>query len=273
MVRLASLPLESLPQVANAWRSVHVGPSTQAFVVEGFWGVHLYRYSADVWMDGQRLRVEPGMAGFTPPGAEMAYRFEGVCTHAFAHLAWPAEAEPSANLPLLFQTGASFESLWSRLEEIIPWRGERRADVRVWDVLLELADIARRPTDELPDAVTRALAFIEARLGEPISAEEAAQAACVSHNHLCRLFRTHLGQTPMAAIRSRRVDRARHLLVHTTMPIKAIAAQVGLDDLQRFNKTIRLETGRSPRAIRERGPEPAQERPAGGEELRRNLRA
>ncbi len=252
MSRVASLPLESQPHVATAWRSVHVGPSEQAFVVEGFWGVHLYRYAADVRMDGQPLRIESGHAGFTPPGARMAYRFEGVCTHAFAHIAWPHPEGSTTDLPLVFPTGNRFESLWARLEELIAWRGERRADVRAWDVLLELAEIARRPMEELPEAVARAVAFIESHLGEPISADDAARAACVSHNHLCRLFRAHLDATPMAVIRGRRVERARHLLVHTTMPIKEVAAQVGLDDLQRFNKTVRLETGRSPRDLRAR---------------------
>ena len=180
----------------------------------------------------------------------MAYRFEGVCTHLFAHLAWTEPAGPTTDLPLLFSAGARFEALWERLEALIAWRERRRADVRAWDVLLELAEIARRPKAEMPEALARALAFIESHLGEPISAENAARAACVSHNHLCRLFRTHLGTTPMATIRHRRVERARHLLVHTSLPIKAIAAQVGLDDPQRFNKTVRLETGRSPRALR-----------------------
>lgn len=208
--------------------------------------MHLYRYSADVEMDGRRLRVEPGCAGFTPPGAEMAYRFEGVCTHVFAHLAWPLEEGETTGLPLVFPTGGRFEALWARLEEAIAWRGTRRADVRAWDVLLELAEVAAAPQAPTHEAVGRAVAFIEAHLSLPIGATEVARAACVSHNHLCRLFREHLGESVMGAIRRRRVERARHLLLHTTLSIKEIAAQVGIDDLQRFNKTMRLETGRSP---------------------------
>lgn len=246
----AEIPLESPPKVVHAWRSVHTGPAVQAFVVPGLWGMHLYRYGADVAMNGRRLRIEPGSAGFTPPGAEMAYRFEGVCTHAFAHLAWPQDPGPTTSLPFIFPTGARFEVLWTRLEEAIAWRGTRRADVRAWDVLLELADLATAPQSSEPEAVAAALAFIEARLAENIRALDVARAACVSHNHLCRLFRTHLGESVMGAIRRRRVERARHLLVHTTLGVKEIAAQVGIDDLQRFNKTMRLETGLAPRDLR-----------------------
>ena len=250
MSRVASLPLETCPRVVHAWRSVHAGPSAQSFVVPGLWGMHLYRYAADMAMDGEPLRVEPGWAGFTPPGAEMAYRFEGVCVHAFAHLEWPEDAGSTTALPLLFPTGGRFEALWSRLEESIAWRGATRADVRAWDVLLELAALATAPKAESPEAVALALAFIEARLADPIAASDVARAACVSHNHLCRLFRAHLGESVMGAIRRRRVERARHLLVHTTLAVKEIAAQVGIDDLQRFNKTVRLETGRAPREHR-----------------------
>lgn len=211
--------------------------------------MHLYRYAADVWLNGQPLRIEPGMAGFTPPGAEMRYRFEGVCTHVFAHIRWPQEG-PQTELPLVFSVGSRFESLWERLEASIPWRSGPRADVRAWDVALELADAALAPKAERHGALELALGFIEAHLADDIGAADVAAAACVSHNHLCRLFRVHLGESVMGAIRRRRVERARHLLSHTTLPIKAVAAQVGIDDLQRFNKTVRLETGRSPSDLR-----------------------
>lgn len=249
----AEIPLEVCPKVVSAWRSVHTGPKPEAFVVEGLWGVHLYRYAADVEMDGQLLRIENGHAGFTPPGARMDYRFQGVCAHVFAHVFWPDDALPVTALPLMFPTGARFEALWSRLEEAIAFRGTPRCDVRVWDVVLELAEIAAAPRASAHEAVGRALAFIEAHLADPISAGDVADAAWVSHNHLCRLFQKHLGQTVMAAIRDRRVERARHLLAHTTLSIKEVAAQVGIDDLQRFNKTVRMETGLSPTRLRRFG--------------------
>jgi transcriptional regulator GlxA family with amidase domain len=51
-------------------------------------------------------------------------------------------------------------------------------------------------------------------------------------------------------IRRLRTERARHLLVNSTLPVKAVAVQVGLPDLQQFNKVIRRELGRSPREVR-----------------------
>jgi transcriptional regulator GlxA family with amidase domain len=67
---------------------------------------------------------------------------------------------------------------------------------------------------------------------------------------LVRLFRRHLETTPVAYIRKRRAEHAKHLLIHTTLPMKSIARQIGLTDLQQFNKLLRKTLGRSPRAIR-----------------------
>jgi transcriptional regulator GlxA family with amidase domain len=72
----------------------------------------------------------------------------------------------------------------------------------------------------------------------------------VSHNHLTRSFRAATGLAPVEFIRERRVNRAEELLRHTTLPIKAIAAQVGLGDFHSFNKVMRRAKGASPRRLR-----------------------
>lgn len=77
-----------------------------------------------------------------------------------------------------------------------------------------------------------------------------AQAAGVSHNHLTRLFKAATGDTVVGYIRRRRLDRARHLLRASTLSIPAVAASVGIPDLQAFNKACRRELGASPRALR-----------------------
>ena len=58
------------------------------------------------------------------------------------------------------------------------------------------------------------------------------------------------GMTVIAYIRRRRMTRARHLLVSSTLSIPAVAASVGISDLQAFNKLCHRELGGSPRSIR-----------------------
>jgi transcriptional regulator GlxA family with amidase domain len=73
----------------------------------------------------------------------------------------------------------------------------------------------------------------------------------VSHTHLTRLFRQDTGHTVVGYVRRRRMERARHLLIASTLAIPAVAATVGIPDLQAFNKTCRKELGASPRAVRQ----------------------
>ena len=44
--------------------------------------------------------------------------------------------------------------------------------------------------------------------------------------------------------------RAQHLLSQSTLPIKAIAEEVGIPDLQHFNKVVRRKLGGAPRRLR-----------------------
>jgi transcriptional regulator GlxA family with amidase domain len=64
------------------------------------------------------------------------------------------------------------------------------------------------------------------------------------------------GGTVVAYVRRRRMARARHLLQESTMPISAIAATVGMPDLQSLNKACRREFGLAPRALRAEGARP-----------------
>jgi transcriptional regulator GlxA family with amidase domain len=94
------------------------------------------------------------------------------------------------------------------------------------------------------------MAYLESRLGEHVTVPQVAEAVGVSPHHLTRVFGAQTGQTVVGYLRHRRVQRAHHLLTSSTMSVAAIAAAVGIPDLQAFNKTCRAVTGFSPRALR-----------------------
>jgi AraC-like DNA-binding protein len=71
---------------------------------------------------------------------------------------------------------------------------------------------------------------------------------------MTRLFHAAVGKTIVGYVQERRAERARHLLAYTDLPIKTVAAQVGIEDLSRFNKTIRRWCGAPPRRVRETSP-------------------
>lgn len=232
---------------------------TARYSVLGFWCVHIYRYRGRLRVNDEWFDIRPNRASVVPPDADLEYRWEGPSTHSVLHF-WLADAkhgETAAALPAMQDLGADAAAVSAALDQAIVWNATQpeRAVARLWDVLWRLATPSYVDSGPPPGArhpsVQRAMEWIELNLGEPLVVPELAGSLGLSHNHLTRLFRRDLGTTVVGYLRRRRAERARHLLADTTLPAKAIAAQVGLPDLHLFNKTLRREFGLSPRRIRE----------------------
>lgn len=99
-------------------------------------------------------------------------------------------------------------------------------------------------------AVEAAERFVEENLHRPIRVEEVAEHAGVSHNQLIRLFRAEHGVSPLEYIRHRRQHAACRMILETEMPIKEVAAAVGIVDLGQFNRLVQAAAGMSPRRLR-----------------------
>jgi transcriptional regulator GlxA family with amidase domain len=124
----------------------------------------------------------------------------------------------------------------------------------VWTALWRIAQLPEPATHGTRHtAVATAVAYIEANLARPLAVPDIARMAGVPHNHLTRLFRAETGLPVVGWIRQRRMARARHLLTASTMSIPAVAASVGITDLQALDKACRRELGGSPRAVRAGG--------------------
>ncbi len=211
------------------------------------WCLHLYTYRATLFVGGLELPIRPGYASLLPPHADLDYRFERASSHVSVHF-------HAAAGPALWQAGAMIalegraQPLGIALAEASRWHAAEplRTRARVWDILLELA----RPVGGGHPLVAQALELIERRLGQAIQVEGLARELGCSHNHLTGLFRRELHASVVGWLRRRRAQRAHHLLLSTRMPIKTIAAEVGIPDPHHFNKVIRREYGAAPRAIR-----------------------
>ncbi|MEU9702267.1 helix-turn-helix transcriptional regulator [Streptomyces sp. NPDC047981] len=252
--RTVAVPLDEPPQVASLGVGVHGTTNrVDVFRLPDLWQLHLYRYTAELVVDGVLHVVRPGHVSLVPPGAEVRYRYRGRSEHLYAHLRLPGAGD-RADVPVVQDAGARTPDLSELLLRAIALapRSPRRADAEVWSVLWELAELAEPAGREKgPHAsLAAAVAHIESHLAERLLVPEVARAAGVSHNHLLRLFRAETGTTVVAYIRQRRMERARHLLRESTLSIPAVAAAVGIDDLQAFNKACRRELGASPRGVR-----------------------
>jgi AraC-like DNA-binding protein len=233
---------------------IHGMQRRERYCMHDLWCVHLYRYQATLRINGEVFPIQPGSISVVPPGALLEYSYRGPSVHAYAHFRLsPKQTE--LTVPAMQTWGEEFAALNRGFEQAIAAFSTQpaRAAARLWDVLWQLTEYSNTPAAPeatLHPAVAQAVRMIELRLAEPISVAELAQQSSISHNHLTRLFQEHIGQSVVAYIRGRRMQRAQHLLMQTTLPVKVIAAQVGIPDLHAFNKTVRRELGGAPRSLR-----------------------
>jgi transcriptional regulator GlxA family with amidase domain len=100
---------------------------------------------------------------------------------------------------------------------------------------------------DTPQPLRRALIFIEERAGDPITLNEIAMAARLSPRGLQAAFRRHLDTTPLAHLRSIRMERA-HRDLQSADPangvsVAATAAKWGFTHLGRFAIDYRRRFG------------------------------
>lgn len=103
-------------------------------------------------------------------------------------------------------------------------------------------------------ALLAAVSAMEASLaqatGEPLDTAALAGRTGVGPRQLSRLFRTHLGRTPMRVYRDMRLERARALLGQTGMSVGEVAVATGFTSFAHFSAAFREATGASPREWR-----------------------
>ena len=250
------LHLAEPPEVVNVGVGVHgVRGPRDIFRLPDLWQFHLYGYSADLTVSGTTYPVAPGSVSLTPAGIQVQFDYRGRSEHLYVHFRPRPVGEPSY-VPVVQDAGTAAPALSDMLRSAIGASpsGSARVVSEVWAALWRVAQLSTPLTEGGAvaghSAVSAAIAYIEANLARPLAVPALAAAAGVSHNHLTRLFRAETGTTVVAYIRQRRMTRARHLLVSSTLSIPAVAASVGIPDLQAFNKACHRELGGPPRVVR-----------------------
>lgn len=259
------LPLSLPPKVRGigfGGRMDHI-PPPRTYERLGFWCLHFYQWRGSVAVDGVPVPILPGHAGICPIAERLDYRFETAERHIYVHFQIDDSATRVA-MPALIDCGDAFERISGQVQEAMGWPASdpARASARLWDVLWQLYRLpaASVKADGHP-AVAAARHLIEMELAKPLAVADLARAVDCSHNHLIRLFHAELSTTIVAYIRTQRMERARLLLEHTAMPVRAVAAEVGIPDVAQFAKQVRRTFGKPPRDLRAQAQ--AQGHPAG----------
>jgi AraC family transcriptional regulator of adaptative response / DNA-3-methyladenine glycosylase II len=118
------------------------------------------------------------------------------------------------------------------------------------------------------NTVARGLALIEAGALDVGDLESLADRLGVGPRQLRRLFRRHLGASPVAVAQTRRVLLAKQLIHETRLPMTEVALASGFSSVRRFNETFQALYGRPPAALRRSGGDSA---PAAGGGIRLRL--
>lgn len=250
------LALDQPPRAVNAGVGVHGAVAAhEVFRLPQLWQLHVYAYSGTLAFDGFRHPIRPGHVSLVPPDTEVHFHYDAPrCEHLYAHFRLPGNGD-RRRLPVMQSAGSEVAVLRGLLRHAIAANAQSpaRASAELWTALWRVAGLPGADLGPGHPALRAALAHIEENLAAPLSVPAIAADAGVSHSHLTRLFRDGTGRTVVGHIRHRRMRRAHHLLVASTLAIPAIAAVVGIPDLQAFNKVCRRELGASPRAVREAG--------------------
>ncbi|MFK5980031.1 MAG: GlxA family transcriptional regulator [Rhizobiaceae bacterium] len=120
-----------------------------------------------------------------------------------------------------------------------------------------LTDRVRSPTDRqrLPlrarlgvqnSKVLSIIEFMEANISEPLQLLEIAGYVGLSRRQIERLFHQHMGRSPARYYLEVRLDRARHLLIQSTLPVVDVAIACGFISASHFSKCYREMYGKPP---------------------------
>ena len=148
--------------------------------------------------------------------------------------------------------------LWDsdgRVVELLRWmhrdfrEGRPAADclALLETIIRELRWLLDRPKDGWLEHVRRNL---HTRFADPLSLDDVARHAGMSRFAFVRKFKRLCGRTPMEELRQIRLHEARNLILSCDLPMKMIAAKVGIGDEYQLSKLFRRYFGIAPRDMR-----------------------
>ena len=204
---------------------------------------------------GQRQPIRAGDAFILPAGVPHAYwpearrwdvrwvTFDG---HAAQSLLTQLELEEARVIP---GGAAVLMPLYERMHAEITgdWlHGHHTCSALVYSCLMELRRLLVTRASAHNRLLTQALRFIDDHYGDDVSLAEMAQAAGVTPQHLCRVFREAMHMRPGEYLTQRRVQAAQTLISGSDLPLSEIASRAGFSSPGYFSTVFRRYVGVTP---------------------------
>jgi AraC family transcriptional regulator of arabinose operon len=193
--------------------------------------------------------------GIAPEGWDVQYSHFPAEERRFELMRWP---ELSPGIRLLRagdapEFAAIAEALRLAAEELrSPRPHALELATNAVDRAILLCDGINPERSAMDARVRSAMAFICARLDQPLRLPEVARSSGLSASRLARLFRAQTGASIQEYIEAQRLALARQRLALTDQPIQDIAASLGFANAFYFSRRFARAAGMSPRAFREK---------------------
>ncbi len=204
---------------------------------------------------GKTLRGESGSVLFYPQGfahKETAVGGAALETLFVGFQTGPAGANLGAKPIVSFDQTGRIQMLVQWMHELSPAQQMVQHVTQAALLQAVLYELTRHSAFNLPSTQTAhaAINYMREHLAEPLRLTDIAAAVHLSPFHFSRLFRRHVGQSPMRFLTQCRVEAARGFLLGSDLPIKAIAHRTGLSDPFHFSRTFHRVAGYPPNHLR-----------------------
>jgi AraC family transcriptional regulator of adaptative response / DNA-3-methyladenine glycosylase II len=100
--------------------------------------------------------------------------------------------------------------------------------------------------------VSKALQLIELGAMDDGSVDSIADSLAIGSRQLTRLFKKHIGASPVAVAQTRRLHFAKQLIDETSLSMAEICFAAGFGSIRRFNAVFKSTYNRTPRELRQR---------------------
>ena len=164
--------------------------------------------------------------------------------------------EPVGAISVVFEDPGSWPAVQAGLRDLLRWWGCQPPQLLLAENAMEKVLLLARWTHGLQkqalvdERIGRVTAHIEEHLHEELSVEALARVAALSPSRLAHLFRDRMGLSPMQFLEMRRIEKAKHLLLTTDLPVQQVGQSTGFPNAQHFSIRFRKLAGQSPRDFR-----------------------
>lgn len=120
----------------------------------------------------------------------------------------------------------------------------------LYQLLARFLEQAQIKSGNRNERVSKCLRYIHENVDKDVSISQLAGVACISEDHLIRLFKKDMQCTPLRYINLKKIEKAQLLLLTTDISVRDIAFDLSIDNISYFNRLFKQHTGKTPTEYR-----------------------